>query len=146
MRKTGRPQTPEHVWEALKKTPEGNEIIITFPVSVHPHPILPPKGKGEVKDRARTQKEPEAGHGNSIGPDELGRMGFSRFFHEGQVKSIEEWNAPQGEELHVVADRLSYRSSERKRIMDSLEQAFRFGSGKLDVWINGLHLRFQQQP
>ena len=26
--------------------------------------------------------------------------------------------------------------------MDSLEQAFRFGSGKLDLWINGLHLAF----
>ncbi len=136
------PETPEHVWEALKQTPEGNEIIITFPVMIHPHPALPSLGKGALKDRARLEKEPEANHGNSIDLDELGRMGFSRFFHEGQVKSIAEWNPHQGEELHIVADRLPYRSSERKRIMDSLEQAFRFGGGKLDLWINGRHLAF----
>ena len=136
------PETPEHVWEALKQTPEGNEIIITFPVMIHPHPDLPSLGRGALRDRELLKKEPEATRGNSMELEELGRMGFSRFFHEGQVKSIAEWNPQQAEELHIVADRLPYRSSERKRIIDSLEQAFRFGGGKLDLWVNGRHLAF----
>ena len=93
------PETPEHVWEALKQTPEGTEIVITFPARVHPHPALPPLTKGPLKDRARLETEPEADHGNSIDLDELGRMGFSRFFQEGQIRGIEEWNPDDGEEL-----------------------------------------------
>ena len=35
--------------------------------------------------------------------------------------------------MDVVADRFAYRRSTRKRVTDSLEQAFQFGKGRLDL-------------
>ncbi len=127
------PESPEHVWEVLKQAPEGTEIIVTFPARIHPYPALP---------SAPLKREPGTNASNGTDPVELGRMGFSRFLHGKQVKGLEEWNSDTAEELPIVADRLPYRSTERKRIMDSLEQAFRFGGGRLDLWIDGRHVAF----
>jgi excinuclease ABC subunit A len=38
-------------------------------------------------------------------------------------------------EIPVLADRVILRSKDRERILDSLELAYRFGGGRLDVWI-----------
>jgi excinuclease ABC subunit A len=105
------PETPEHVWNTLKDFPRGAEVIITFPISLG----------GATYDQVRR---------------ELGGMGFTRLFFAGQIKFLDGWKPEkEDEELHIVADRLVLRPSERKRIMDSLEQGFRFGKGKLDLWI-----------
>ena len=105
------PETPEHVWNTLKDFPRGSEAIITFPVSL------------SVATYEQVRRE-------------LGGMGFSRIFFKGQVRFLDDWEPEkEDEELHIVADRLALRPSERKRIMDSLEQGFRFGKGRLDVWI-----------
>ncbi|MFB0532490.1 MAG: excinuclease ABC subunit UvrA, partial [Desulfatiglandales bacterium] len=111
-RKCGKPvipETPEHVWEALKDIPQGTEVIITFPFSL----------KSASHEQVRR---------------ELGRLGLHRFFSDGQIRSIEEWKSGNGE-VHLVVDRLLFRHSDRKRICDSLEQAFRFGGGQLDLWL-----------
>jgi excinuclease ABC subunit A len=105
------PETPGHVWKALKDFPRGSQVIITFPISL----------------RAATYEQMRR---------ELGVMGFTRLFLAGQIRSLEAWEPEKkDEELHIVADRLVLRPSERKRIMDSLEQAFHFGKGRLDLWI-----------
>jgi excinuclease ABC subunit A len=105
------PETPRHVWEALKDSPRKSQVIITFPISL----------------RAATYEQMRR---------ELGAMGFTRLFLAGQIRSLEAWEPEkEDEELHIVADRLVLRPSERKRIMDSLEQAFHFGKGRLDLWI-----------
>ena len=114
-RRCGKPvqaETPEHIWNLLRKRglADGTELIITFPHST----------KDATPDEIRL---------------EMGRMGFSRFLHKGQIRPIQEWHPRQGEEeLHVVTDRLFLKPSKRNRIMDSLEQGFGFGSGRVDLW------------
>jgi len=111
-RRCGRPvirETPEHVWKSLKRFPEGTEAVITFPFS------LP------STDPEKTTRE-------------LRTLGLDRFFSKGRIRSMDEWQAENGT-LHIVVDRVLLRRSERKRIMDSLEQAFRFGEGRINVWI-----------
>jgi excinuclease ABC subunit A len=108
-------ESPEHVWKRLKDFAEGSEIIITFPVS--------------TKD---------------VLPDQLrktwGRVGFDRFYHSGQIKNLDDWQpGKEGEALHIVADRSLLRRSDKKRIIDSIELAFRFGEGGLDIWIKASH-------
>jgi excinuclease ABC subunit A len=113
-RRCGRPvipEGPEDVWKALKQFPEGTEAVITFPFSLR------------STDHEKVRRE-------------LRTIGLDRFFSHGRIRSIDEWRAGNGM-LHIVTDRLLLRLSERKRIMDSLEQAFRFGGGHINVWIKG---------
>ena len=44
----------------------------------------------------------------------------------------------------MVTDRVFLRGSDQKRIVDSLEQAFRFGHGRLDLWIKPARHRAKQ--
>jgi len=115
-------ETPEHVWDALKDLPHGAEVVITFPTSVN----------GTPPDQLRM---------------ELERMGFGRFFTEGRVRFLDDWKPGNGKEiLHIIADRILFRQSDRKRIVDSLEQAFRFGKGRIDLWIKpDRHLSFSNK-
>ena len=62
---------------------------------------------------------------------ELGSMGFVRCFHNGRIMSIDEWEPRGPEEIHVVADRLFLRDQDQSRIVDSVEQGFRFGKGRI---------------
>jgi excinuclease ABC subunit A len=116
------PETPEHVWDRLKDLPSGAEVIITFPISL----------------TAATYEQVRR---------ELGGMGFTRLFLGGQIRFLDSWEPEkEDEKLHIVIDRLQMRPSERKRIMDSLEQGFRFGKGRLDVWIGpAQHLAFSSR-
>jgi excinuclease ABC subunit A len=105
------PETPEHVWKALNDFQKGAHVVITFPVST----------------KATTPQQLRG---------EWGGLGFGRFFQAGQIKLLDSWQpANDHEELHIVADRILLRPPDRKRIMDSLEQAFRFGQGRLNLWI-----------
>jgi excinuclease ABC subunit A len=114
------PEGPENVWKALRSLQEGTEAVITFPFSLKP--------TGHEKAR-----------------EELRMIGLDRFFSDGHIRSIDEWEEGNGT-LHIVADRVLVSRSERKRIMDSLEQAFRFGGGRIDVWIKGgAHLSFSNR-
>jgi len=104
-------ETPDHVWNVLHDFPRGSEVVITYPLTIRNTP----------RDKVRRG---------------LAQMGFDRFFVDGEVRSVEDWEANDDiEKLHIVADRLLLRPRDRKRIVGSLEQAFRFGGGNLDVWI-----------
>ncbi|MFH0845318.1 MAG: excinuclease ABC subunit UvrA, partial [Pseudomonadota bacterium] len=103
-------ETQEQIWTALQPFPQGSHLIITFPLAVWE----------ASPDHLKT---------------ELGRMGFTRIYLSGDIKPLEEWS-PSGEqkELNIVADRVLLRPSDQGRIMDSLEQAYHFGKGRVDVW------------
>ena len=105
------PETPAHVWQAIQGLSEGSKMIITFPV-------------------VATDTSPEQLR------NQLGGIGFTRLYSGGEIRSLDRWQPREAEEeVHVVADRILFRSSDRKRIMDSLEQAFHFGDGRLDLWV-----------
>jgi excinuclease ABC subunit A len=113
-RSCGRPvehETPEHVWSRLQGLPAGTAAVITFP-----QPL------------------------NGTGIDELrgtlAALGFDRLYRDGKISLLEDWRPTDGDtEIAVVADRLVLRPEEKKRVLDSVESAFRFGGGRLDVWL-----------
>jgi excinuclease ABC subunit A len=106
------PDTPADVWHRLKEAPTGSEVIITFPVPV----------ADMTADQIRASLVPR---------------GYDRFFHQGQIRAIADWQPnTRTTVLDIVADRLMLRTRDRERVVDSAEMAFRFGNGRLDVWIN----------
>ncbi len=116
------PETAEHAWKAFGDLPAGTEVVITFPFSIL-----------------------------DTGADQvcatLAQMGFDRIFVAGKVRSLQDcYPKDNSKELHVVADRFMLRGRDRARIIGSMEQAFRFGGGKLDAWINKAeHLAFSNK-
>ena len=93
----------------LQDRGEGLRWVLTFPVS------LPPSLPWEdVKEG-------------------LLQAGFHRLLRDRDLVELEPLDAPPGEVVDVVADRFVYRKSSRKRVTDSLEQAFQFGKGRLDL-------------
>ncbi len=104
-------ETPARVWQVLQDLPAGSAVVVTFPYEVVTL---------SVKEARRS----------------LMQMGFDRLFQDGRICQVEQCRIPDGErEIHVVADRLMLRPEDRNRVMDSLELAYRFGSGRLDVWL-----------
>jgi excinuclease ABC subunit A len=114
-----KPQTPENVWIQLNDIPPGTEVVITFPFSMAKIPV----------EEALLS---------------LGQWGFNRHLIEGRIRPLESLHDEgKTDQLHVVADRVLLRPQDRARVIDSLEQAFRFGGGRLDVWISpDRHLAF----
>ena len=105
-------ETPQHLWQMLQEQEAGTEVIITYPYPLQNTP---------VKDIR----------------NELSRTGYDRWFDGSQIRPLAEWQAQaEKESLHVLADRIALKPSDRKRIIDSAELAFRFGKGRLDVWLN----------
>ena len=105
------PETPAHVWQSLEKTPAGSQVVITFPYPV-----------------------------DEISPDQIRKslmqMGFDRLYVKNRIIQLEDWQPDRRrKEIAVLADRLVLRPEDQARVMDSLELAFRFGAGRLDVWI-----------
>lgn len=111
-KKCGRPvvsETPEDVWKALKDFAQGTDLVISFPLSFQS------EGHKKVKT-------------------ELLRIGLTRVFQNGEIKPIEQ-SQPENGKLNIIVDRLKLKYSDKKRVFDSLEQAFHFGKGRLDLWI-----------
>ena len=105
------PETPAHIWKLLQKLPAGSHVVITFP-----YPI------------------------NDTSPDQIRKslmqMGFDRLFLKNRIIHLEDWQPERRpKEIPVLADRLILRPADKERVLDSLELAFRFGGGRLDVWI-----------
>ena len=115
------PETPRHVWEALRPLQDGTEIRITFPASM-------------------TSDDNLDAIASWI------RMGFDRYVTDGRVEPLSGLlSGPHPQTLHILADRLRFKAEDQPRIMDSLEQAFQWGSGRLDLWISpAQHLSFSQ--
>jgi len=113
-RSCGKPVAPEttaHIWKLLKKVSAGSPVVITFPYLIDG---IPP-------DQIRKS---------------LMQMGFDRLYVKNQIIQVQEWQPDlRRKEIPVLADRLILRLKDKERVMDSLEMAFRFGGGKLDIWI-----------
>ena len=106
------PETPATVWDFLKQKPAGSQLMITFPYQL----------EAASDDEVRKI---------------LMQMGFDRLYVKGRIVHLDEWQPRKKEkEIPVLADRVILRSSDRERILDSLELAYRFGGGRLDVWIS----------
>jgi excinuclease ABC subunit A len=106
-----KPETPAHVWDFLKSQSEGAQIVITFPYRLEGSPI---------KEVRRF----------------LMQMGFDRLYLQGRITHLDEWQpTPHQNVIPVLADRVILRARDRERILDSLELAYRFGGGQLDVWL-----------
>ncbi|HIJ55934.1 MAG TPA: excinuclease ABC subunit UvrA, partial [Deltaproteobacteria bacterium] len=105
------PETPELIWQRLKDFAQGSELVITYPM---PLDHITPK---EVRRS-------------------LARNGFDRIFFNGRIHFLEDWESDLNpSELNVVVDRVMLRPRDRSRILDSFEQAYRFGSDRLDIWV-----------
>jgi len=113
---------PEAVWSRIRNTPAGTPLILTFPVRV------------EKAEARRTILS-------------LLQAGFHRIYSEGRVESLEEGEPAQTSGvLHVVADRLPFDQSQRSRLIESVERAYRYGNGVVDAWIPPRrHLRFSNR-
>jgi excinuclease ABC subunit A len=66
----------------------------------------------------------------------LGQAGFHRLLLDQAVREIDELDTapPADAALQVVVDRFSFRPQNKKRITDSLEQAFHYGKGRLNLY------------
>ncbi len=103
------PETPAHVWDSLQGLPEGALVVITFP-----HPVA---------DTPAADQRAALMH-----------LGFDRIYREGRVEPLEDLRPDSGErEIAVVVDRLAFRRDDKQRVLDSVELAFRFGNGRLEV-------------
>jgi excinuclease ABC subunit A len=107
-----REDSPETIWTGFAGIPRGTMVLITFPVRE-------PDGDREAI-RLR-----------------LLRQGFRRLWHQGRVLSLDDQAVPGEGSLDVVVDRVSWEPEQRERILDSLEQAFQHGEGRLSLVLPG---------
>jgi len=115
----GRPvrqDTPQTIFQELAQLPSGTKIVITFPFQMRG------MSKEEVLQR-------------------LTRIGFHRICRDGQVAPLDENMPDDAQELQVVADRLVFRPEDRKRCIDSIEQALHHGEGHMLVHRIGVDTR-----
>jgi excinuclease ABC subunit A len=102
--------TVQSVFKKLARLPEGSPLVLTFTL-----PLSPSLPFSEVK----------AG---------LLQAGFHRLLENQAIRELEEIQDPASGDLEVVVDRVAYRREAKKRITDSLEQAYHFGKGKLNLY------------
>ena len=109
----GRIVERDNAQSVLKKLgAEGSAVVLTFPL---------------VLSSAVSWNEVKAG---------LLRAGFHRLLQGQTIRDLEEIeNAPEQKgPVEVVVDRFLFRPEGKKRITDSLEQAFHFGKGRLNLY------------
>ena len=96
----------------LGSFPEGTAVVLTFPLAV------PAVAWDDVRSGLR-------------------QAGFQRLLVDRAICEIDGLDdPPAGEEfLQVVVDRFAFRPEHKKRIADSLEQAFHYGKGRLNLFL-----------
>jgi len=102
-------ETPQTILEHLSQLSPETKVVITFPFRL----------RGISAEEAQQQ---------------LAGLGFIRIFQQGEVVPLEGVVELEGE-IQVVVDRLVLRPDERKRCIDSLEQALQFGQGEVRVHV-----------
>jgi excinuclease ABC subunit A len=100
--------SPETIWSSLSNVPAESPVLITFPLA--------------SKDRSPEDTRRY-----------LWRHGFRRLWHHQKIINLDEQSIPNEDHLDVLVDRTVWNSKNRKRIFDSVEQAYHFGEGKLKV-------------
>jgi len=99
------------VFQSLASIPPGSPIVLAFPMA--PPLSLP---WNDVK----------AG---------LQQAGFHRLLQNRSIRELDTIKKRPKGSLDVVVDRFAHRPEAKKRITDSLEQAFHFGKGRLNLYI-----------
>ncbi|HET6373686.1 MAG TPA: excinuclease ABC subunit UvrA, partial [Candidatus Polarisedimenticolia bacterium] len=105
--------TPETISAALARQAAGTRLVVTF-----------------------RHEAPGAWRWKQIAA-ELGRLGFGRIYVDGRAVAVGEMDPtarPSGP-YEVVIDRLVWGPDERQRLIDSLEQALAYGSGRATVHV-----------
>jgi excinuclease ABC subunit A len=102
----------QSVLRTLSALPEGTPVILTF--------CLAPSTLPWEDVRSGLQ-----------------RAGFHRLLRGQALCDLEEIEQapPSDEELQIVVDRFAFRPQNRKRIAGSVEQAFHYGKGKLNLFL-----------
>jgi len=79
--------------------------------------------------------------------DELERQGFSECYDQGRRYPLEDWTGPKKKQhwLDIICDQVTVNSKARKRLMDSLELAHRYGKGKLAIIAGKKRLSFSDE-
>lgn len=76
---------------------------------------------------------------------ELERQGFTEFFQDGKIVSAEEiLKNKKIKILQVVVDRPAALDKNKKRLVDSLELAFRYGKGEAQIFVENKMLEFSE--
>ena len=108
-RRPVRPESPETIWRQL---PESGRAAITFPFLME---------RGTEATRRH-----------------LMALGYDRLWQNNGVVELARWPMDPGAgALNVLADRVVLDSRQRKRILDAIEAAQRFGNGRVDIWMEG---------
>jgi excinuclease ABC subunit A len=104
--------SPQSIFTKLGALPEGTPMVLTFP--------LPPSTVAwdDVRNGLR-------------------QAGFQRLLVGCAIQEIDEIDqAPAGDEaLQVIVDRFAFRPENKKRIAGSMEQAFHYGKGRLNLFL-----------
>src|SRR5437660_5054627 len=102
--------TAQSVFHKLAVLPEGSPVVLTFPLAA-----------------------------SSVSWDEvtkgLQQAGFHRLLVQQSVRGLDELSDAPPDGLEIVVDRFAYRRDNQKRILDSLEQAFHYGKGRLNFFL-----------
>jgi len=113
------PDSPASVFDLLISKAEGKLADIFFKVT------WGKKGAKYLKDFI----------------SELIRQGFLKIEHEGKVLDLESDETAgalkEASFVKVLADRVRIQASEKKRLLESLESAYRHGHGKCEVTVEG---------
>ncbi len=102
--------TAQSVFHKLAALPEGSPVVLTFPLAAS----------------AVSWDEVRKG---------LQQAGFHRLLVQQSVRELDELNDAPPDGLEIVVDRFAYRRDNQKRILDSLEQAFHYGKGRLNFFL-----------
>ncbi|MGB7946257.1 MAG: excinuclease ABC subunit A, partial [Candidatus Binatia bacterium] len=102
----------QSIFTKLSALGEGAQVVVTFPLAPSSLPWE------EVKSG-------------------LQAAGFHRLLCQQAIRDLTEVDEapPSATSLEVVVDRLAYRAGNHKRFSDSLEQAFHYGKGRLNLFL-----------
>ena len=104
--------TPLTIWNKLLSRNQETQFVLAFP----------------FKFNGLNREEVE---------NYLFKMGFSRAYHQGKITPLKEGLDKAKNEILIVLDRLTFKKGAKKRIIDSIEGAFRFGSGHISLIFPG---------
>ncbi len=109
--------TAQSVFNKLGSLPEGSPVVLTFPLPSY----------------AVSWDDVRKG---------LQQAGFHRLLVNQNIQELDSLeDRPSEDGVEVVVDRFAYRLQNKKRIADSLEQAFHYGKGRLNLYLPQEHWR-----
>lgn len=109
--------TPTEIGAHVLRLEPGTTVLITFPLKIDEN------AKKHVKSYLQ----------------EIKKQGFTRVYSAGEIVSLDDEKSSKriylSGDLDVVVDRVRVKTTARKRLLDSLETAYRLGKGHLSTII-----------